>query len=98
VALLSVSGIVISVASIARFMHAGHSSIARLVDPAARLVALAGVCLLPAAGALYIRNERLAIVAGALAIAAYYVVVLRSAAASRLFHLGAAASPSSAAS
>jgi lipopolysaccharide exporter len=96
VALLSVSGIVISVASIARFMHAGHSSIGRLVDPAVRLLALAGVCLLPAAAALHIRNERLAIVAGALAIAAYYVVVLRSAAASRLLHLGAAAGPSSA--
>jgi hypothetical protein len=54
------------------------------------------VCLLPAAAALYTRNERLAIVAGALAIAAYYVVVLRSDAASRLLHLGAAASPSSA--
>jgi hypothetical protein len=54
------------------------------------------VCLLPAAAALYARNERLAIVAGALAIAAYYVVVLRSAAASRLLHLGSVASPSSA--
>jgi O-antigen/teichoic acid export membrane protein len=97
VALLSVSGIVISVASIARFMRAAHSSIGRLVDPAVRLVVLAGACLLPAAAALYTRNGRLAIVAGALAIAAYYVVVLRSAAASRLLHLGAAASPSSAA-
>jgi O-antigen/teichoic acid export membrane protein len=96
VTLLSVSGVIISLTSIARFMHAGHSSIGRLVDPAARLVALASVCLLPAAAALYSRNERLAIVAGALAIAAYYVVVLRSAAASRLLHLGTAARASSA--
>jgi O-antigen/teichoic acid export membrane protein len=87
VALLSASGVAISVSSIARFMRAGHSSIGRLVDPAARLVALMTVCLLPAAAALYAGRERLAIVAGALAIAAYCVVVFRSDAASRILHL-----------
>jgi O-antigen/teichoic acid export membrane protein len=94
VALLSASGVVIAVASIARFMHAGHSSIGHLLGPAARLVALAAVCLLPAAGALYIGNQRLAIVAGALAIAAYYAVVLRSDTAARLLRLGRHASAS----
>ena len=42
VALLSASGVVISVASIVRFMHAGHSSVGRMLDPAGRLLALAG--------------------------------------------------------
>jgi hypothetical protein len=47
------------------------------------------VFLLPAAAALYAGHERLAIAAGALAIAAYYVVVLRSEAASRILHMRA---------
>jgi lipopolysaccharide exporter len=90
VALLSASGIAISVASIARFMRAGHSSIGRLLDPAARLVALAAGCLLlPVALALRTGTDRLAIVAGLLAIAVYYVVVVRSAAAARILHLRA---------
>jgi O-antigen/teichoic acid export membrane protein len=89
VVLLSASGVIISVASIARFMLAGHSSIGRLVDPAARLVALATACLLPAAAALYAGSGRLAIVAGVLAVAAYYALVLRSEAASRILHLRA---------
>jgi O-antigen/teichoic acid export membrane protein len=87
VALLSASGVIISVASIARFMLAGHSSIGRLLDPAARLLVLAAACLLPAAIALHTGSKRVALVAGVLAIAAYYVVVLRSAAASRILHL-----------
>jgi O-antigen/teichoic acid export membrane protein len=87
VALLSASGVVISLLSIARFMLAGHSSIGRLLDPAARLVALATVCLLPAAIALHTGSERVAIIAGLLAIGAYYAVVLHSAVASRLLHL-----------
>ncbi len=87
VILLSASGVVISLASIARFMRAGHSSIGRLLDPAARLTALAAVCLLPAAAAQYAGNERLVIAAGILGIAVYYVVVLRSEAAARLFRL-----------
>jgi hypothetical protein len=89
VALLSASGVVIALTSIARFMHAGHSSIGHLLDPAARLVALAAACFLPAAAALFTGSPRLAIVAGALAIAAYYLIVLRSAAAARLLHLRA---------
>jgi lipopolysaccharide exporter len=88
VALLSASGVVISVASIVRFMRAGHSSIGRVLASAARLLALATVCLLPAAIALHTGSERVAIVAGVLAIAAYYVVVLRSTVASRILHLG----------
>jgi O-antigen/teichoic acid export membrane protein len=86
VVLLSASGVVISVASIVRFMRAGHSSIGRLLEPATRLVALAAACLLPAAVALRAGHERLAILAGALAIAAYYIVVLRSDTASRILH------------
>jgi O-antigen/teichoic acid export membrane protein len=87
VALLSISGVIISVASIARFLRAGHSSITRLLDPGGRLLLLAAGCLLPAAIALHAGRELLAIVAGVLAIAAYYVVVLRSALASRILHL-----------
>jgi hypothetical protein len=87
VALLSAGGFLIAGVSLARFMRAGHSSIGRLLGPAARLVALATACLFPAAIALRAHSEWLAIVAGALAIAAYYVVVLRSAAASRLLGL-----------
>ena len=87
VALLSASGVIISTTSIARFLHAGHSSVGRLAGPAARLLALAGLFLLPAAAALYSGHERLALLAAAMAIAGYYVVVLRSDAASRILHL-----------
>jgi lipopolysaccharide exporter len=87
VALLSVSGILISGASLARFMRAGHSSIGRLLGPALRLTALTAACLLPAALALWLRTERLAIVAGILAIAVYYAIVLRSAAGPRILGL-----------
>jgi len=87
VALLSASGVIISVTSIARFMHAGHSSIGHLLDPAARLLALATACFLPAAAALYAGSARLAIGGGALAIAGYYLVVLRSDTATRILHL-----------
>lgn len=87
VALLSVSGIVISVASIGRFLLAGHSSMVRLLDPAVRLLALATACLLPAALALHLGRDRLAILAGVLALATYYAVVARSAIASRILHL-----------
>jgi hypothetical protein len=52
-------------------------------------VVLAAVFLLPAAIALHAGAQRMAIVAGALAIAAYYALVLRSAAASRILHLPA---------
>ena len=78
VALLSAGGVVIALVSIARFMHAGHSSIGRLLGPAARLTALVVVCLLPAALALRAGREAVAALAGLLAIAAYYTVVLRS--------------------
>ncbi len=94
VALLSASGIVISIASIARFMLAGHSSIARLLDPTARLLTLAAVCLLPAAIAHWAHGERVAIALSVLAIAVYYAVVLRSAAGSRLLHLPPETRPS----
>jgi lipopolysaccharide exporter len=98
VVLLSASGVVISLVSIARYLHAGHSSMVRLLRPAARLIALAVAGLLPVALALRAGTERLAIVAGALAIVAYYVVVLRSASASRILGLppnprGSGASP-----
>jgi hypothetical protein len=87
VVLLSASGVIVSVSSIARFMLAGHSSIDRLFGPAARLVGLAVGCLLPAAVALYAGSARLAVLAGILAIAGYYLVVLRSEAASRILRL-----------
>jgi O-antigen/teichoic acid export membrane protein len=89
VALLSASGVVIAAVSIARFMAAGHSSVSRLLDPAARLLVLAAACLLPAGLALYAGSERLAIVAGVVAVAAYYTVVARSASAPRFLHVGA---------
>lgn len=79
VILLSASGIIISVTSIARFMFAGYSSIGRLLEPAARLLALATACLLPAAIALHRGSPRTAIAAGVIAVAGYYIVVLRSA-------------------
>ena len=85
--LLSVSGIVISLASIARFMHAGHSSIARLAGPAARLLALITACLLPAVLTFRSGNPRLAVAAGLAGAAAYYAVVLRSEAASAVLGL-----------
>ncbi|MGN6392920.1 MAG: lipopolysaccharide biosynthesis protein [Gemmatimonadales bacterium] len=87
VALLSASGVIISVTSIARFMRAGHSSIGRLVAPAARLVALTTICLLPTAAALHAGHEEWAVVTAALAVVGYYVVVLRSRTAARLLHL-----------
>jgi O-antigen/teichoic acid export membrane protein len=96
VVLLSASGVIVSVSSIARFMLAGHSSIGRLFGPAARLLGLAAACLLPAAVALRAGSARLAILAGILAIAGYYVVVLRSEAASRILRLRVDAGPSGA--
>jgi len=93
VVLLSASGVVISVASIVRFMRAGHSSIGRLFEPATRLVALAAVCLLPAAITLRAGHERVAILIGAMAIAVYYMVVLRSETASRILYARASAGP-----
>ena len=87
VALLSASGVVISVAAIGRFLLAGHSSIGRLLDPVVRLLVLATGCLFPAALALHLGHDRLAIVAGLLALAAYYAVVARSAIGSRILHL-----------
>lgn len=87
VVLLSASGVIISVSAIARFMQAAHGSIGRLVDPAARLLALTAACFLPAVVALYAGRDRFAMVAGIMAIAAYYAVVLRSAAASRILRL-----------
>jgi len=87
VALLSASGVIIALASIARFLHAGHSSILHLAVPAVRLVALAAGLLLPAAAALYTGHQRLGILACGLAIAGYYAVVLRTEAASRILFL-----------
>jgi lipopolysaccharide exporter len=86
VALLSASGVIISVASIFRFMRAGHSSIDRVLASAARLLGLATVCLLPAAVAVQGSGQWVAIVAAVLGVAAYYIVVLRSEVASRLLH------------
>jgi O-antigen/teichoic acid export membrane protein len=89
VALLSASGVIISVASIARFLRAGHSSILHLAEPAGRLVALAAGCLLPAVAMMYTGHERLALIAAALAVTGYYIIVLRSDTASRILHLRA---------
>lgn len=89
VALLSASGIVISVVSIARFLRAGHSSIGRLVGPAAGFLGLAAAGLVPAAIALHFGRAGVAVAAGLLATAAYYVVVVRSAIGGHLLHLRA---------
>ena len=86
VVLLSASGVVIALASIARYLRAGHASITHLVDPALRLLALAAVCLLPAAAALRAGHERLALVGGVLALITYYALVLRSPLAARMLH------------
>jgi hypothetical protein len=67
-------------------MHAGHSSIGRLLGPAARLLVLAGGCLLPAAIALRGGSQRVALIAGVLAMAGYYFVVLHPALASHLLY------------
>ena len=80
------SGVAIALTSLARFLHAGHSSLARLAGPAGRLLALTLVCLLPAAVALHAGHGRGALVLMVLAIGAYYFVVLRSAAASRILY------------
>ena len=77
VALLSAGGVVIAAASIARFLRAGHSSVTRLLGPAARLLALAAACMLPAALALRIDRPLVALLAGLPAIALYYLLVLR---------------------
>jgi O-antigen/teichoic acid export membrane protein len=96
VALLSASGVIISIAAIARFMRAGHSSIGRLAMPAARLLGLASVCLAPAAIALYAGSAWLAMTLGAIGIGGYYGVVLRSVATSGILPLGTHPRPSGA--
>ncbi|HEX2248941.1 MAG TPA: oligosaccharide flippase family protein [Gemmatimonadales bacterium] len=85
VALLSASGVIISVASIVRFMRAGFSSIGRVLSPAARLLALAALCLLPAGMALYLESGPGAIVAGGVGVATYYIVVYRAITSGKLF-------------
>jgi O-antigen/teichoic acid export membrane protein len=77
VALLSAGGVVIATASIARFLHAGHTTVIRLLGPAARLLALAAACLLPAALALRLHRPLVALLLAIPAIAAYYLLVLR---------------------
>jgi lipopolysaccharide exporter len=85
VALLSASGVIISVASIVRFMKAGFSSIIRVLRPAARLFALAAMCLLPAGVALYLGSTPGAMAACALGLVTYYTVVYRAMTSGRLF-------------
>ena len=87
IVLLSASGVIISLASIARFLHAGHSSIARLVGPAVRLLTLVAACLLPGVLTFQAGNPRLALLAGLAGVAAYYAIVLRSDAASAILGL-----------
>ncbi|HYC33216.1 MAG TPA: oligosaccharide flippase family protein [Gemmatimonadales bacterium] len=77
VALLSASGVIIAGASIARFLRAGHSSVARLLGPGARVLALAALCLLPAALALRASRPVLALLVGVPGVGAYYLLVLR---------------------
>jgi O-antigen/teichoic acid export membrane protein len=78
VALLSASGVIISTISIVRFLHAGHSSVRRLIAPAARLVALMAGCLLPVALALYAGTPRAAVAFAVLGIGVYYLLAARS--------------------
>lgn len=78
VALLSASGVIISTISIVRFLHAGHSSVSRLIAPAARLVALMAGCLLPVALALYAGTPRAAVAFAVLGLVVYYLLAARS--------------------
>jgi O-antigen/teichoic acid export membrane protein len=78
VTLLSASGVIISTISIVRFLHAGHSSVSRLIGPAARLVALTAGCLLPVALALYAGTPRAAVGFAVLGIGVYYLLAARS--------------------
>jgi lipopolysaccharide exporter len=87
VGLISASGVIISIISIMRFMHAGYSSIRRVLAPAVRLCGLAAISLIPVAIALYNNHERVAIVAGVLTIAAYYGILLRPHIAMRFLHV-----------
>lgn len=87
VGLLSASGIIISIVSVVRFMHAGYSSISRVLAPAVRLCGLAAISLIPVAIALYNNHERVAIAAGVLTIGAYYGVLLRSHIATRFLQV-----------
>jgi O-antigen/teichoic acid export membrane protein len=91
VALLSASGVLIALTSLTRFLHAGHSSLGRLAGPAGRLLALALICLLPAAIALHAGHERGAAALMLLAIGVYYLTLLRSEAASRILYPAAQA-------
>jgi lipopolysaccharide exporter len=77
VTLLSASGVIISTLSIVRFLHAGHSSVGRLIAPAARLVALTAGCLLPVALALYAGSPRAAVALAVLGIGVYYLLAVR---------------------
>ena len=85
VALLSASGVIISVASIVRFMRAGFSSIGRVLRPAARLFALAILCLLPAGMSLYLGSTTGTMAACVLGLVTYYAVVYRGMTSGRLF-------------
>jgi lipopolysaccharide exporter len=85
VALLSASGVIISVASIVRFMRAGFSSIGRVLRPAVRLLALAILCLLPAGMSLSLGSITGAMAASAVGLVTYYAVVYRSMTSGRLF-------------
>ena len=97
VALLSASGVVISVASIARFCGGGHSSIGRLLAPPSGWSCWRRRACSLRPPPCYADSVRLAIVAGVLAIATYYIVVLRSEAASRILQLRVTAPASGAA-
>jgi lipopolysaccharide exporter len=85
VALLSASGVIISVASIVRFMRAGFSSIGRVLRPAVRLSAIAILCLLPAGMSLYLGSTTAVMGASVLGLVAYYTVVYRGMTSGRLF-------------
>jgi lipopolysaccharide exporter len=85
VALLSASGVIISVASIVRFMRAGFSSLGRVLRPAARLLALALLCLLPAGMSLYLGSTTGAMAACVVGLLIYYTIVYRGMNSGRLF-------------
>ncbi len=77
IALLSGSGVLVSLVSIARFLQAGYSSPKRIARPAGRIVALGLLCLAPLAAASLFGGLVITAALAAICIPAYYIGLLR---------------------
>lgn len=75
--LLSCSGVVISLLSIVRFLHAGYSGPTRLLKPLGRIAALGVLCLCPLLLAGEYLSIPLVVITTAASLAAYYLVLFR---------------------